>query len=1016
MRLLTYSLIVCLMLLCNHGNSQPNLIEKFTLDDGLSSTELIDVMCDEEGYLWLSFNRGNMQRFDGRTFEHVPTAADDLSDRFAIMAEDENGIWYSGRDHVFKKEHGTFIPFKMQFPKFLRRPEGEILLKDKEDYVYEYNPEESKWERICINQELQSMGNIDYMTVSNSSYTILNKEDDQTHVYSSSQLCNGYSFKASYDGYVRIFWSSIYKIENGDLFEIQNNQLNKINFIDRDEKPISIPLEHGHERTINNTHLFKVVNYSSNQSLNEYVTIKKRSDGQYQIVANFSASGILHGHTFDFEENLWFATHDGLHKVSANIYSFNESRDDLIPALHTINEDINGNMWFGGFYTGFCQFNGNNMIFESNLNPKGYKLLPGSYRDGHGNMYFWDSDQGLMYQQNGKWQYQNYFHNPQITNRLTGYFFEPLNDNQIIAGLNKNGAVILTFESGKLQSEKLISELESGTIQNVLCTAIDKKGRIWQGHPSNNFRIYDPANDEVFVLNADIKEQPGLFAISMEMDSKDRLWIGAKDGLYLLEGPHAIDAESASDSHKIDNQYIYGKGSNIGYIKEYNDHLIFGSNSGIHAIALSEFDPTKSTHQVLTINTNKVSLGGAAEQNAVYIDTKGRLWAGHDHAAICISESSFPKARKPQNTIIAYIKAGDEFVSNIDSSLYYRLPPAKRNLEILLQTKFEGQFSNMPTFAYQIRHPDQDFSSVKHSNTGLINFEYIPPGLHEFRAWTISDNIPGPPCNFDVIVPLSLKESPYFWAALIGGIGIITIFIFWLLYSYRLRIKEQELAISLEQQEKDRLQVQAIANSLNPHFINNSLHFIQSRVRKDNESVKVINRLAENMKSIFKKSREGKAVHTLEEEMKLVQNYLIIQEARFGRPISFKITGEERFQKLVECNIPMLQLQILIENSIEHGLRNSDRPWQIELKLSEDDDYLHFTIIDNGIGRKAAKSYQSSGTQQGLKMLGTLHDIFNRHNDKKISKEYIDLPFTDHEGGYGTEAHVHIPKKITYEF
>lgn len=54
------------------------------------------------------------------------------------------------------------------------------------------------------------------------------------------------------------------------------------------------------------------------------------------------------------------------------------------------------------------------------------------------------------------------------------------------------------------------------------------------------------------------------------------------------------------------------------------------------------------------------------------------------------------------------------------------------------------------------------------------------------------------------------------------------------------------------------MRVQAIANQLNPHFINNTLNMIQLKNRDNADAVDMIDRLSQNIQIVFRNTRNKK--------------------------------------------------------------------------------------------------------------------------------------------------------------
>ena len=68
-------------------------------------------------------------------------------------------------------------------------------------------------------------------------------------------------------------------------------------------------------------------------------------------------------------------------------------------------------------------------------------------------------------------------------------------------------------------------------------------------------------------------------------------------------------------------------------------------------------------------------------------------------------------------------------------------------------------------------------------------------------------------------------------------------------------------------------------------FLNNSLHWIQSRYRNADVMVKLI----ENIFNIFQNTKKRKAYHTLNNEIILVKRFISVQQIRFSNLFSFKM-------------------------------------------------------------------------------------------------------------------------------
>ena len=123
------------------------------------------------------------------------------------------------------------------------------------------------------------------------------------------------------------------------------------------------------------------------------------------------------------------------------------------------------------------------------------------------------------------------------------------------------------------------------------------------------------------------------------------------------------------------------------------------------------------------------------------------------------------------------------------------------------------------------------------------------------------------------------------------------------------RLYQEELA-------RRDAQIKALQSHINPHFLNNTLESInwQARMNGDAEASKMIEALSTVLDAAL--DRKGMPEVRLSEEMTYVNAYLYIVRQRFGRRLSVDIDlpGE-----LMDCKVPRLILQPVIENAVEHG-------------------------------------------------------------------------------------------------
>ncbi|WP_207510536.1 tetratricopeptide repeat-containing sensor histidine kinase [Longitalea luteola] len=250
-----------------------------------------------------------------------------------------------------------------------------------------------------------------------------------------------------------------------------------------------------------------------------------------------------------------------------------------------------------------------------------------------------------------------------------------------------------------------------------------------------------------------------------------------------------------------------------------------------------------------------------------------------------------------------------------------------------------------------------------------------------------------------------LKRSLEHRRMLIIGIGIILLLgvIIIRFIMLKRKILQNELHIQkLEneskqaafQQQTTELEMQALRAQMNPHFIFNCLSSINSFILK-NESETAsdyLTKFARLIRMVMHNSKEP--VITLEEELEMLQLYLDMERLRFKNAFDYTIIFKNEVDAAF-IYIPPLLLQPFAENAIWHGLLHKEGEKQLSITFSAGNGLLHCSIIDNGIGRKAATTLKSKSAEKqksmGLKITRERLALFNGVKDPQNVLEVEDL-------------------------
>ncbi|MCX7779783.1 MAG: histidine kinase [Negativicutes bacterium] len=155
-----------------------------------------------------------------------------------------------------------------------------------------------------------------------------------------------------------------------------------------------------------------------------------------------------------------------------------------------------------------------------------------------------------------------------------------------------------------------------------------------------------------------------------------------------------------------------------------------------------------------------------------------------------------------------------------------------------------------------------------------------------------------------------------------------------------------ELAeIDAQKKMREKAELKALQAQINPHFLFNTLNIIMSFCRTKPEVARtLIGHLATIMQYSFAKHDD---FVTLAEELEQVKAYLEIAKSRFGSRLTVTIDVSE---DILHTPVPVLALQPLVENAVQHGLFPKLSECHLAIKAYQKDGSVFISIADNGIG------------------------------------------------------------------
>ncbi len=247
-------------------------------------------------------------------------------------------------------------------------------------------------------------------------------------------------------------------------------------------------------------------------------------------------------------------------------------------------------------------------------------------------------------------------------------------------------------------------------------------------------------------------------------------------------------------------------------------------------------------------------------------------------------------------------------------------------------------------------------------------------------------------------------------AATIGGLLLLFVSLFTFLQYRKVRKARKIVEASLQKekatsmalvQEQARVKLKSLTKQMDPHFMFNSLQSISHYVVENDR--KSANKYLVSFARLMRQSMNysQKEYMCLEDEIELLNTYLELEQLRFGMGFDFEINIADTID-ISSIEIPPMFIQPHVENAVWHGMRHRiESPGSfIKLYFVEQGDYLICEVVDNGIGRDAAKTlnqkirsgHQSISGDNMEERIALLNSLSNRPMILQIGNAFNNDP------------------------
>jgi signal transduction histidine kinase len=181
---------------------------------------------------------------------------------------------------------------------------------------------------------------------------------------------------------------------------------------------------------------------------------------------------------------------------------------------------------------------------------------------------------------------------------------------------------------------------------------------------------------------------------------------------------------------------------------------------------------------------------------------------------------------------------------------------------------------------------------------------------------------------------------------------VIGLLAYWL---ERLRYQAEATTRALRAQELEREHAEKLAaearlssleSRLQPHFLFNTINSILALIREDPPRAEaMLERLARLLR--FALDSQQRSLVPLAQELRLVEDYLEIERARFGGRLHFDLQSDPA---AAPANVPAYAIQTLVENSMKYAIAPRLAGGAIAVRVRRLPSALHLEVQDDGPG------------------------------------------------------------------
>jgi two-component sensor histidine kinase/ligand-binding sensor domain-containing protein len=979
--------LILLALFAEPVHSQTYNFKTFSLDEGLSQSEISCMLEDSRGYLWLGTNGGGVCKFDGKEFQTFEEK-DGLSGQLVTgMAEDKKGnIWISTTWGGISCFNGKKFLTVAQKDGLRGNRFDHIAVDDQNNVILCSHSAisifDGKKARL-ISDKIEGMNNNDvtclykdkkgniWLGTSNGVFVLKGQE---LHDFrGDKELSRGEIISISGDDDGNIY----YVKAPGKFFMV--NTLRSPSFGTLKAEPIdSISLPSGAE--ISSIHIDRRNQFwitTNNQGLFKYFKGTLMHFDTQSGLPNNAIRNIYEDHTGCF----WIGTSgSGFVRFMDQTFTYYDNLEGFRSGdVFALCCDRKNTIWASSVSQGLFSFDGQKLSnYNSDPVMKGF-IARCIFCDHKGNLWIGGPKGVRIY--DGK-KFSVFKVLPDSLNINVSVFAEDSYGN-IWMGTRGQGA--FRFNGTKTSHFNAALGLKNPYVYSI-CE--DNSGNMWLG-TGNGVYKYASEKFQVFSTESGICNS---YIGSMVKDKLGNLWMGT-DNCVTINTGKAFQSISTNE----------GLSSGTVYLLNVDDYgnIWVGTNKGADEIILNSNGQIK---MIRNFGKTEGFKGIECNSRSTCLDNSGNIWFGTVKGVIRYNPR---EERELEELPSVHIARARLFYENTDWEAYSdsisswdhlplnaALPYDKNHITFDFKAVNKTAPENIK-YSFILKGFDRDWSPE--TQTPFATYSNLPPGNYTFRVKAANkrDGWNETPAEFSFTIRKPFWTTWWF-------IGLCCLCLSACMYAYNELRKRRELAkreelekviqlrtfeLTRQKEEKEVLLKEIHHRVKNNLQVINSLISIQSSFVEDPKSLDVFEECKNRIRAIalihekLYKSDDFGRINIKDYIQMLVQN--MIETYNINKRISLILDLKIEYLNL-NTTVPLgLLLNEIISNSFKYAFTGIDRG-EIVIRLNTASNANSFVLIigDNGKGYSGDPFEENSLPSLGLELVKILSDQLNGKIEK----------------------------------